>query len=216
MGMRGKKTRKKAKKADVEDAFRRALQREAKKAQELTDLEYQELYALLGAQVQAAEAAAKAVRLKPPRRQPPTVNLLKALSLRPESPREVGEGFLKKYWGRILRNACRWWSKNKDKVPEKRIALELGLAVAPALPAQLRLAAPIAALTSTILLKQGLDELCESMPESPPGVVAEERVEEVGEEKVEEAAEEGAEQPEEAEPSGEAEAAESGWGSEIL
>ncbi len=212
--MRGKKVRKKVKKPDTEDAFRRALQRELKKAQDLAELEYQELYAILGAQVQAAEAALKAVKLKPPRRQPPTVNLLKALSLRAESPREVGEGFLKKYWGKVLRNACRWWSKNKDKVPEKRLALELGLAVAPALPAQIRLAVPLTALTSTILLKHGLDELCESMPENPPGIV-EEKVEEEVEEKAEEVVEEGEEQAEEAEPSEETEA-EPGWGSEIL
>jgi len=136
--------------------------------------------------------ASKLARVKVPRGADKRRVYLQSLSLLPELPLKSGEEFLKRYWRRVLNNACKWWGANKEKFSGRALVANLALAIAPALPLQWR-AASILTIVAAILMRSELDTLCETRPELPPGLekekVEEERIE--GErEEIEEAPEE--------------------------
>jgi len=184
---------KKAAKPKV-DLLGKAVAREARKAEALLELDLGELYSILGAQLKAIQDAAKLARAKVPRRVDKTAFFTQSIGLATELIRKSGEEFLKRYWNRILRRACRWWPENREKFAGRRLIANLALAVAPAIPARMR-AGSLLTLIAAMLVKQDLDKLCEEKPETPPRVEVEEEVEE----KVEEVVEKPAEEVEEAE-----------------
>ena len=186
---------KKAAKPKV-DLLRKAVAREARKAEALLELDLGELYSILGAQLKAIQDAAKLARAKVPRRVDKTAFFTQGIGLATEPIRKSGEEFLKRYWNRILRRACRWWPENKEKFAGRRLIANLALAVAPAIPARMR-AGSLLTLIAAMLVKQDLDKLCEEKPETPPRVEVEEEVEEVVEKPAEEV--EAVEEVEEAE-----------------
>ena len=179
---------KKAAKPKV-DLLRKAVAREARKAEALLELDLGELYSILGAQLKAIQDAAKLARAKVPRRVDKTAFFTQGIGLATEPIRKSGEEFLKRYWNRILRKACRWWPENREKFAGRRLIANLALAVAPAIPARMR-AGSLLTLIAAMLVKQDLDKLCEEKPETPPRVEVEEEVEEKVEEVVEKPAEE--------------------------
>ena len=179
---------KKAAKPKV-DLLGKAVAREARKAEALLELDLGELYSILGAQLKAIQDAAKLARAKVPRRVDKTAFFTQSIGLATEPIRKSGEEFLKKYWNRILRRACRWWPENREKFAGRRLIANLALAVAPAIPARMR-AGSLLTLIAAMLVKQDLDKLCEEKPETPPRVEVEEEVEEKVEEVVEKPAEE--------------------------
>jgi len=179
---------KKAAKPKV-DLLRKAVAREARKAEALLELDLGELYSILGAQLKAIQDAAKLARAKVPRRVDKTAFFTQSIGLATEPIRKSGEEFLKRYWNRILRRACRWWPENREKFAGRRLIANLALAVAPAIPARMR-AGSLLTLIAAMLVKQDLDKLCEEKPETPPRVEVEEEVEEKVEEVVEKPAEE--------------------------
>ena len=179
---------KKAAKPKV-DLLGKAVAREARKAEALLELDLGELYSILGAQLKAIQDAAKLARAKVPRRVDRTAFFTQSIALVTEPLRKSGEEFLKKYWNRILRRACRWWPENREKFAGRRLIANLALAVAPAIPARMR-AGSLLTLIAAMLVKQDLDKLCEEKPETPPRVEVEEEVEEKVEEVVEKPAEE--------------------------
>lgn len=186
---------KKAAKPKV-DLLRKAVAREARKAEALLELDLGELYSILGAQLKAIQDAAKLARAKVPRRVDKTAFFTQSIGLATEPIRKSGEEFLKRYWNRILRRACRWWPENREKFAGRRLIANLALAVAPAIPARMR-AGSLLTLIAAMLVKQDLDKLCEEKPETPPRVEVEEEVEEVVEKPAEEV--EAVEEVEEAE-----------------
>jgi len=179
---------KKAAKPKV-DLLGKAVAREARKAEALLELDLGELYSILGAQLKAIQDAAKLARAKVPRRVDKTAFFTQSIGLATEPIRKSGEEFLKRYWNRILRRACRWWPENREKFAGRRLIANLALAVAPAIPARMR-AGSLLTLIAAMLVKQDLDKLCEEKPETPPRVEVEEEVEEKVEEVVEKPAEE--------------------------
>ena len=186
---------KKAAKPKV-DLLGKAVAREARKAEALLELDLGELYSILGAQLKAIQDAAKLARAKVPRRVDKTAFFTQSIGLATEPIRKSGEEFLKRYWNRILRRACRWWPENREKFAGRRLIANLALAVAPAIPARMR-AGSLLTLIAAMLVKQDLDKLCEEKPETPPRVKVEEEVEEVVEKPAEEV--EAVEEVEEAE-----------------
>ena len=186
---------KKAAKPKV-DLLGKAVAREARKAEALLELDLGELYSILGAQLKAIQDAAKLARAKVPRRVDKTAFFTQSIGLATEPIRKSGEEFLKRYWNRILRRACRWWPENREKFAGRRLIANLALAVAPAIPARMR-AGSLLTLIAAMLVKQDLDKLCEEKPETPPRVEVEEEVEEVVEKPAEEV--EAVEEVEEAE-----------------
>jgi len=180
------------------DLLGRAVMREARKAEALLDLDLEELYSILGAQVKAVQDAAKLARAKVPRRADKTAFFTQSIALVAEPLRKSGEEFLKRYWARVLTKACGWWSENKEKFTGRRLIANLALALAPAIPARIR-AGSLLALIAAMLVKQDLDKLCEEKPETPPGVKVEEKAEEVVEKPAEEV--EAVEEVEEEKPS---------------
>ena len=186
---------KKAAKPKV-DLLGKAVAREARKAEALLELDLGELYSILGAQLKAIQDAAKLARAKVPRRVDKTAFFTQSIGLATEPIRKSGEEFLKRYWNRILRRACRWWPENREKFAGRRLIANLALAVAPAIPARMR-AGSLLTLIAAMLVKQDLDKLCEEKPETPPRVEVEEEVEEVVEKPAEEV--EAVEEAEEAE-----------------
>jgi len=175
---------KKAAKPKV-DLFGKAVVREARRAEALLELDLGELYSILGAQVKEVQDVAKLARAKVPRRVDKTAFFTQSITLAAEPLRRSGEEFLKRYWNRILTRACRWWPENKEKFTGRRLIANLAQAIAPAIPARMRVGS-ILALVAAMLLKQDLDKLCEEKPETPPGVEVEEKVEEVVEKPAEE------------------------------
>lgn len=175
------------------DLLGKAVTREARKAETLLELDLEELYSILGAQVKAIQDATKLARAKVPRGVDKTVFFAQSIALVTEPLRRSGEEFFKRYWGKVLTRACRWWQENKEKFTGRRLIANLALAVAPAIPARIR-AGSLLTLIAAILVKQDLDKLCEERPETPPGVEVEE--EEKVEEKVEEVVEKPAEEVE--------------------
>jgi len=167
------------------DLFGKAVVREARRAETLLELDLGELYSILGAQVKEVQDAAKLARAKIPRRVDKTSFFTQSITLATEPLRRSGEEFLKRYWNRILTRACRWWPENKEKFTGRRLIANLAQAIAPAIPARMRVGS-ILALVAAMLLKQDLDKLCEEKPETPPGVEVEEKVEEVVEKPAEE------------------------------
>ena len=167
------------------DLFGKAVVREARRAETLLELDLGELYSILGAQVKEVQDAAKLARAKVPRRVDKTAFFTQSITLATEPLRRSGEEFLKRYWNRILTRACRWWPENKEKFTGRRLIANLAQAIAPAIPARMRVGS-ILALVAAMLLKQDLDKLCEEKPETPPGVEVEEKVEEVVEKPAEE------------------------------
>lgn len=178
MGRRVLKRRKVAKKAPEEE-LRRDVLREARKAVNLLELELEDLYSVLGAHLQAAQAASRLVKVKVPRGVDKRTAFLRALSLIAETPLKTGKEFIQRYWGRLLKEACPWWEENKEKYEGRALIANLALAIAPRLPQMWRTPAILTAISS-ILVRAGLDELCAEMPERPP--LVEEKVEEVVEE----------------------------------
>ena len=179
---------KKAAKPKV-DLLGKAVVREARKAEALLDLDLEELYSILGAQVKAVQDAAKLARAKVPRRVDKTVFFTQSIALVTEPLRKSGEEFLKRYWNKVMTRVCRWWPENREKFAGRRLIANLALALAPAIPARMR-AGSLLTLIAAMLVKQDLDKLCEEKPETPPGVEVEEKVEERVEEVVEKPAEE--------------------------
>ena len=167
------------------DLFGKAVVREARRAETLLELDLGELYSILGAQVKEVQDAAKLARAKIPRRVDKTSFFTQSITLATEPLRRSGEEFLKRYWNRILTRACRWWPENKEKFTGRRLIANLAQAIAPAIPARMRVGS-ILTLVAAMLLKQDLDKLCEEKPETPPGVEVEEKVEEVVEKPAEE------------------------------
>ena len=167
------------------DLFGKAVVREARRAETLLELDLGELYSILGAQVKEVQDAAKLARAKVPRRVDKTAFFTQSITLATEPLRRSGEEFLKRYWNRILTRACRWWPENKEKFTGRRLIANLAQAIAPAIPARMRVGS-ILTLVAAMLLKQDLDKLCEEKPETPPGVEVEEKVEEVVEKPAEE------------------------------
>ena len=167
------------------DLFGKAVVREARRAETLLELDLGELYSILGAQVKEVQDAAKLARAKIPRRVDKTAFFTQSITLATEPLRRSGEEFLKRYWNRILTRACRWWPENKEKFTGRRLIANLAQAIAPAIPARMRVGS-ILTLVAAMLLKQDLDKLCEEKPETPPGVEVEEKVEEVVEKPAEE------------------------------
>ena len=179
---------KKAAKPKV-DLLGKAVAREARRAEALIELDLGELYSILGAQVKEIRDVAKLARAKVPRRVDKTAFFIQSIALAAEPLRKSGEEFLKRYWGRILTRACRWWPENKEKFAGRRLIANLAQALAPAIPARMRTGS-LLTLIAAMLVKQDLDKLCEERPETPPGVEVEEKVEEKVEEVVEKPAEE--------------------------
>jgi len=213
-----KKEKPKAKKRAVkaaEDSLKKAVGREARKALPLTEFELSDLYSVLGAQVQAAQGISKLAAAKPPRGVDKKSFFIQGLSLTAETPCKTGESFLGKYWAKVLSRACRWWEENKEKYSGKTLVANLALALAPAFPKAWRDAAAVLVTVAAILVRAGLDELCEERPERPPGTEVKEEVEEAVEEEVveEKPAEEVSEATEVSEeaPSGEPGEAQPSW-----
>ena len=167
---------KKAAKPKV-DLLGKAVMREARKAEALLDLDLEELYSILGAQVKAVQDAAKLARAKVPRRVDKTAFFTQSIALVTEPLRKSGEEFLKRYWNKVMTRVCRWWPENREKFAGRRLIANLALALAPAIPARMR-AGSLLTLIAAMLVKQDLDKLCEEKPETPPGVEVEEKVEE--------------------------------------
>lgn len=200
--MRRKRARPRAARAKIlEDQLRRAVRREARKAEGFLELGLDDLYAVLGAQVQAVQSASKLVKLKVPRGVDKAQAFVMSVALTREPPAAAGRAFLKRYWRNVLKNACKWWGENKDKFSGAALVSNLALAIAPALPPQLRAAASILAVIAVILISSGLDALCEERPENPPGVEEERPAEEVVEKPAEEVRVEEQPPAEEAPPS---------------
>jgi len=179
---------KKAAKPKV-DLLGKAVARESRRAEALIELDLGELYSILGAQVKEIRDVAKLARAKVPRRVDKTAFFIQSIALAAEPLRKSGEEFLKRYWGRILTRACRWWPKNKEKFAGRRLIANLAQALAPAIPPRMRTGS-LLTLIAAMLVKQDLDKLCEEKPETPPGVEVEEKVEEKVEEVVEKPVEE--------------------------
>jgi len=179
---------KKAAKPKV-DLLGKTVVREARKAEALLDLDLEELYSILGAQVKAVQDAAKLARAKVPRRVDKTAFFTQSIALVTEPLRKSGEEFLKRYWNKVMTRVCKWWPENREKFAGRRLIANLALVLAPAIPARMR-AGSLLTLIAAMLVKQDLDKLCEEKPETPPGVEVEEKVEEEVEEVVEKPAEE--------------------------
>jgi hypothetical protein len=77
-----------------------------------------------------------------------------------------GRDFLAKYWKNIQENACDWWKKNKDKAGDKLVA-GLTAVIAATLPLSWAFIPPILALIAVILIKAGLDTVCEKKVQPP-------------------------------------------------
>jgi hypothetical protein len=76
--------------------------------------------------------------------------------------------FLKVYWKNICKYACEWWGKNKDKYVGETLVAQLTVVLAPAFPPPWNVVAGILALVAVILIKAGLDTICEKVLEEPP------------------------------------------------
>lgn len=93
-----------------------------------------------------------------------------ALGVGPNSAilKEKAREFLKEYWGNIRKEACQWWSQNKDKYAGKDLVTKLAVVIAPRIPPPWGLIASIVAIITTILIRAGLDTICEGTVSNEP------------------------------------------------
>jgi len=147
----------------VADMLQTAIRREAGRAASLLERDVEDLYAIIGSQLAAIQVATKLARV----RIPPRVNkrefILQRMPVITELPRDEGRKFVESCWSKIVDRACRWWNENREKFSgkdAKTIIRSLAPEIALAIPAKLR-AGSIAALTAALLVKEGLDKVCE-------------------------------------------------------
>jgi hypothetical protein len=76
--------------------------------------------------------------------------------------------FLKAYWPSILKESCDWWGKNKDQYTGASQISALAAVIAPVIPAPWGLIATVLAIIAVILIRAGLNALCQNLPSSPP------------------------------------------------
>jgi len=152
------------------DMLQAAIRREAGRAASLLERDVEDLYAIIGSQLAAIQAAAKMARA----RIPPRVNkrefILQRMPVITELPKDEGKKFVESCWSRMVDRACSWWSENKEKFGSKdakTIIRNLAPEIAPAIPAKFR-AGSIVALTAVLLVKEGLDKICEKATTQEP------------------------------------------------
>ena len=76
--------------------------------------------------------------------------------------------FLKAYWKNIRKYVCAWWDKNKDKYAGEALIAQLTVVLVSAIPPPWNAVAGVLALVAVILIKAGLDTVCEKAGEEVP------------------------------------------------
>ena len=149
------------------DLLLTAIRREAGRAANLLERDVEELHAILGAQLASIQNAAKLARAKISARVDKRAFFIQSIPLLTTPPKDEGKYFIDNYWNKIVDRACRWWAENKERFggkDEKTIIRNLAPVIAPAIPAKFR-AGSVVALAAALLVKEGLDKICEEKPE---------------------------------------------------
>ena len=166
--MAKKKVARAGKKAKAEaDLLLASIRREAGRAASLVERDVEELYAILGAQLASIQNAAKLARAKVSARVDKKTFFVQSIPLLTTPPRDEGKSFIENYWDKLVDRACRWWTENREKFSgkdEKTIIRNLSPVIAPAIPVKFR-AGSVVALAAALLVKEGLDKICEEKSE---------------------------------------------------
>jgi hypothetical protein len=86
-----------------------------------------------------------------------------------EDLKQKGFEFLKKYWPKLTEEACTWWAQNKDKNASDLFHLPgLSSALSNALPIPYKFIPGVLVAIAGVLIKVGLNTLCDQRPSSPP------------------------------------------------
>jgi hypothetical protein len=147
------------------DMLQAAIRREAGRAASLLEHDVEDLYVIIGSQLAAIQVAAKMARARIPPRANKREFILQRMPIMTELPKDAGKKFVESCWSKIVDRACRWWAENKEKFSgkdAKTIIRGLAPEIAPAIPAKFR-AGSIIALTAALLVKEGLDKVCEKI-----------------------------------------------------
>ncbi len=149
------------------DLLLTAIRREAGRAANLLERDVEELHAILGAQLASIQNAAKLARAKISARVDKRAFFIQSIPLLTTPPKDEGKSFIDNYWNKIVDRACRWWADNRERFSgkdEKTIIRNLAPAIAPAIPTKFR-AGSVVALAAALLVKEGLDKICEEKSE---------------------------------------------------
>ena len=121
----------------------------------------EDVYALLGAELEIIEALNK----------PTELNMWMGISEEPSTMKidwtDRARAFLEKFWSKIVANVCKWWKDNRDKTSTQIIASITPL-VAAVIPPPWGWIAGIIAIVASILVKSGFDAACGTGPTKQP------------------------------------------------
>lgn len=155
----------------VADALQVAIRREAGKAVNAMERDIEELYAMIGSQLAAIQGALKATRVRAVRAGKREL-IIQSIPIIAIPPRDEGKSFVESCWSKLVDRACEWWAENREKLSGKDAKIMIrGLApiIAPAIPAKFR-AGSVVTLTAALLLRKGLDEICQEMAKQESGI----------------------------------------------
>ncbi len=83
--------------------------------------------------------------------------------------KQKGYEFLKRFWPNILSESCNWWNQNKDKDPMEEFKLQGVISVlGNVLPVPYKFIPGLLAIIAGLVIKAGLNTLCEKKPLEPP------------------------------------------------